>query len=238
MNENVYSLLQEHRLDEYSKKFLDLGVKDAKYLVDGITAEQLMSIGLSSVEKNRFRRMQEHIKELGPVSEPVMHQVTHKTSPELKYPEPRYPEPRYPEPKESSHQVVMREDTRHKFILSTFGTTTYCSVCRDHIWGLTKQGYKCTMCSAAFHKKCVDKITEKCTEANRGTVIDKPHRFNPHNYKVPTYCAHCGGLLAGLYQQGCRCDYCTMDVHAVCQKKVAKPCINYWGLPHASIISD
>ncbi|XP_062382275.1 calcium-independent protein kinase C-like [Sardina pilchardus] len=237
MDRKVYTLLSEHRLDRYTKDFLDLGVKDAKYFIAGISEENLISIGLTPVERNRFKRMQEHIEELGLGGEAVMHQIPPEPKgPAPKGPEPKGPAPKCPEPKcpetnelpESSPQAVRREGSGHRFILSTFGGPTFCSVCREYIWGLTKQGYKCTKCNAAFHKKCIVKIKGRCTVDNSGDTnkTDRPHSFKIHNYKIPTFCAHCGSLLVGLYQQGYRCDHCTMDVHDVCQTKVAKPCIN------------
>ncbi|KAM4613453.1 protein kinase C, delta b [Polymixia lowei] len=122
----------------------------------------------------------------------------------------------------------------HEFTATFFGQPTFCSVCREFLWGLNKQGYKCRQCNAAIHKKCIDKIIGRCTGTaanSRDTVfqkerfkIDMPHRFKYYNYKSPTFCDHCGSLLWGLYRQGLKCEDCGMNVHSDCQKKVANLC--------------
>ncbi|XP_053577175.1 protein kinase C delta type [Bombina bombina] len=122
----------------------------------------------------------------------------------------------------------------HEFIATFFGQPTFCSVCKEFVWGLNKQGYKCRQCNAAIHKKCIDKIIGRCTGTatnSRDTMfqkerfnIDMPHRFKAYNYKSPTFCDHCGSLLWGLVKQGLKCDDCGMNVHHKCQKKVANLC--------------
>ncbi|XP_006025933.1 protein kinase C delta type isoform X1 [Alligator sinensis] len=122
----------------------------------------------------------------------------------------------------------------HEFIATFFGQPTFCSVCKDFVWGLNKQGYKCRQCNAAIHKKCIDKIIGRCTGTaanSRDTMfqkerfnIDMPHRFKVNNYMSPTFCDHCGSLLWGLVKQGLKCEECWMNVHHKCQKKVANLC--------------
>uniref|UniRef100_A0A7N8YN41 Protein kinase C n=1 Tax=Mastacembelus armatus TaxID=205130 RepID=A0A7N8YN41_9TELE len=122
----------------------------------------------------------------------------------------------------------------HEFTATFFGQPTFCSVCRDFLWGLNKQGYKCRQCNAAIHKKCIEKIIGRCTGTaanSRDTMfqkerfkIDMPHRFKYYNYKSPTFCDHCGSLLWGLYRQGLKCEDCGMNVHSYCQAKVANLC--------------
>uniref|UniRef100_A0A8C5D2H9 Protein kinase C n=1 Tax=Gouania willdenowi TaxID=441366 RepID=A0A8C5D2H9_GOUWI len=122
----------------------------------------------------------------------------------------------------------------HEFIATFFRQPTFCSVCREFVWGLNKQGYKCRQCNAAIHKKCIEKIIGRCTGTaanSRDTVfqkerfkIDMPHRFKTHNYMSPTFCDHCGSLLWGLVKQGLKCEDCGMNVHHKCQGKVANLC--------------
>lgn len=122
----------------------------------------------------------------------------------------------------------------HEFTATFFKQPTFCSVCREFVWGLNKQGYKCRQCNAAIHKKCIDKIIGRCTGTatnSRDTVfqkerfkIDMPHRFKTHNYMSPTFCDHCGSLLWGMVKQGLKCEECGMNTHHKCQTKVANLC--------------
>uniref|UniRef100_A0A672PQW6 Protein kinase C n=1 Tax=Sinocyclocheilus grahami TaxID=75366 RepID=A0A672PQW6_SINGR len=64
----------------------------------------------------------------------------------------------------------------HEFTATFFKQPTFCSVCREFVWGLNKQGYKCRQCNAAIHKKCIDKIIGRCTGTatnSRDTVVRK-----------------------------------------------------------------
>lgn len=54
--------------------------------------------------------------------------------------------------------------------------------------------------------------------------INVPHRFMVHNYKIFTFCDHCGSLLWGAWRQGLQCEECKMNVHKRCQKNVANNC--------------
>ncbi|KAM6927866.1 protein kinase C, delta b [Xenentodon cancila] len=131
-------------------------------------------------------------------------------------------------------QLKVHVIKNHEFIATFFHQPTFCSVCKEFLWGLNKQGYKCKQCNAAIHKKCIEKIIGRCTGTaanSRETMfqkerfkIDLPHRFKHYNYKSPTFCDHCGSLLWGLYKQGLKCEACSMNVHSYCQAKVANLC--------------
>ncbi|XP_014467914.1 PREDICTED: protein kinase C isoform X1 [Dinoponera quadriceps] len=128
----------------------------------------------------------------------------------------------------------------HKFMATFLRQPTFCSHCREFIWGLGKQGYQCQVCTCVVHKRCHKLVITKCPgmkDAGKATAlqssqdtesprfsIDMPHRFGPHNYKRFTFCDHCGSLLYGLFKQGLQCEACNMNVHKRCQKNVPNSC--------------
>ncbi|NXG50609.1 KPCL kinase, partial [Psilopogon haemacephalus] len=124
----------------------------------------------------------------------------------------------------------------HKFMATYLRQPTYCSHCREFIWGVFgKQGYQCQVCTCVVHKRCHHLIVTACTCQNNATKADLkvteqrfginiPHKFSVHNYKVPTFCDHCGSLLWGIMRQGLQCKICKMNVHIRCQANVAPNC--------------
>uniref|UniRef100_A0A8C6MA99 Protein kinase C n=1 Tax=Nothobranchius furzeri TaxID=105023 RepID=A0A8C6MA99_NOTFU len=137
----------------------------------------------------------------------------------------------------------------HKFMATYLRQPTYCSHCRDFIWGvLGKQGYQCQVCTCVVHKRCHELIITKCagmkkqedTAEEVGSQrfsVNMPHKFSIHNYKVPTFCDHCGSLLWGLMRQGLQCKVCKMNVHRRCETNVAPNCgVDARGI--AKVLSD
>uniref|UniRef100_A0A9J8CBM2 Protein kinase C n=2 Tax=Cyprinus carpio TaxID=7962 RepID=A0A9J8CBM2_CYPCA len=120
----------------------------------------------------------------------------------------------------------------HKFMATYLRQPTYCSHCRDFIWGvLGKQGYQCQVCTCVVHKRCHELIITKCAGLKKQEdtteerfSVNIPHKFSIHNYKVLTFCDHCGSLLWGLLRQGLQCKVCKMNVHKRCESNVAPNC--------------
>uniref|UniRef100_W5LJB1 Protein kinase C n=1 Tax=Astyanax mexicanus TaxID=7994 RepID=W5LJB1_ASTMX len=101
----------------------------------------------------------------------------------------------------------------HKFMATFLKQPTFC----------------CHLCTCVVHKRCHHLVVSECprmkkAEPSQGFSINLPHQFKVHNYKVPTYCNHCGSLLYGLVKQGLHCKGCKMNVHIRCEENVAPNC--------------
>ncbi|XP_036812025.1 protein kinase C epsilon type isoform X2 [Oncorhynchus nerka] len=139
----------------------------------------------------------------------------------------------------------------HKFMATYLRQPTYCSHCRDFIWGVIgKQGYQCQVCTCVVHKRCHELIITKCAGMKKDKEdttpeevgsqrfsVNMPHKFGIHNFKVLTFCDHCGSLLWGLLRQGLQCKVCKVNVHRRCESNVAPNCgVDARGI--AKVLSD
>lgn len=46
---------------------------------------------------------------------------------------------------------------KHEFEKHHFRSPRWCNCCKEFIWGIGKQGYKCKVCKYSAHKRCLDK---------------------------------------------------------------------------------
>jgi novel protein kinase C epsilon type len=116
----------------------------------------------------------------------------------------------------------------HKFMATCLRQPTFCSHCKNFIWGVGKQGYQCQVCTCVVHKKCHELVVPKCPGMKTSTTEESQnlslHQFGVRTYYVPTFCQHCGSLLYGLIRQGLQCSSCNVNVHKRCEKNVAVNC--------------
>ncbi|EDV21777.1 uncharacterized protein TRIADDRAFT_30067 [Trichoplax adhaerens] len=120
----------------------------------------------------------------------------------------------------------------HQFVATYFRQFTYCSHCKEFIWGVIgRQGYQCRSCRIVVHKRCHQLTVTKCTsnlpedeDSTIGFNINVPHNFATHSYRSPAFCDHCGSLLYGLFRQGKQCKECKRNVHFRCIQYVPNDC--------------
>ncbi|XP_074614925.1 proto-oncogene vav-like isoform X1 [Acropora palmata] len=68
----------------------------------------------------------------------------------------------------------------HDFQLYTFQTPTYCRVCKNLLWGVINQGYKCSVCDAAAHKDCISKSSACLTSPGQRAKFPGTSPFRPN----------------------------------------------------------
>lgn len=47
----------------------------------------------------------------------------------------------------------------------------FCAYCQDRIWGLGRQGFKCTQCKLLVHKKCHKLGSKSCTNEHVEPIL-------------------------------------------------------------------
>ncbi|XP_039978454.1 uncharacterized protein LOC120786824 isoform X2 [Xiphias gladius] len=91
----IFNLLEKHRLQCYYNQFLQLGVKDERDFIDGVTDEDLNNLGFSQVEKNLFSAMKKNIGRFRAPAKPAATSVEKSVkSFSVVYTYPKCPEPK------------------------------------------------------------------------------------------------------------------------------------------------
>ncbi|UJR16432.1 hypothetical protein I4U23_003334 [Adineta vaga] len=113
-----------------------------------------------------------------------------------------------------------------------FNEPVSCAVCRKFIWGLYRQGLKCSKCSLVTHRKCRDKIPFDCQNSlKKGakSQVSKAHNFTTYSISLfktlipgeDKYCNHCGSLV---FRHALKCTQCPFIIHKNCELNVPAMC--------------
>ena len=90
----------------------------------------------------------------------------------------------------------------HNFKIHTYSSPTFCDHCGALLYGIVRQGYKCTSCNLNSHKRCLELFPKTCGYWSRNLFLVLPLDISSeaafHNSKQPI--STLGEVASVLYE--------------------------------------
>jgi len=105
--------------------------------------------------------------------------------------------------------------------------------------GITRLSERVMIFKHDYNASNILQMVNSATDVQEGTILEvvlntqplggddveiRPHSLAIHSYKTPTFCDFCGEMLFGMFKQGLKCEFCSLNYHKRCVFKIPNDC--------------
>ncbi|CAB3409023.1 unnamed protein product [Caenorhabditis bovis] len=124
----------------------------------------------------------------------------------------------------------------HQWTQTNHPRPTFCNYCREKLSGVPWHGYTCDICKIKAHRKCTEKILDRCKWTVEASIPQHlqyispensivPHQWVEGNLPMPAKCVVCEKPCGSVRKlQDWRCLWCACCVHSACLSQLGRGC--------------